>query len=213
LRPDDDRARVARADLGELGGSVYAPREDTELLLPFARAGPGRSVLDIGTGSGRLALEAARSGSRAVATDRNPAALQVVRRAALSEGLHVDLVRTDLADGLGRFDRIVANPPYLPTRREERDPDPWVNLALDGGPDGCHVLRRIVAILPDHLAPRGRAFLLTSSRQSPGALASIRGAWTGEGGGCRVVAGRSLEGERLDVWELTVSGLPTRSVP
>ncbi len=203
MRPDDERGRIAGRSGGEPPGPVYPPREDTALLLPFARAGPGRSVLDIGTGSGRLAVEAARSGSLAVATDRNPAALRAARRAARTEGLNVALVRTDLARGLGRFDRIVANPPYLPTAPEQRDPDPWVNLALDGGPDGCQVLRRIVATVPDHLAARGRAYLLTSSRQSSEALAEIGRAWDGRGGRRRVVASRSLEGERLDVWELS----------
>jgi release factor glutamine methyltransferase len=194
--------------------AVYPEREDTLLLAPFARAGPGRSVLDIGTGSGRLALEAARSGSTpVVATDRNPAALHELRRRARAEGVVVEGVRTDLASGLGRFDRVVSNPPYLPTRIRERDPDRWVNLALDGGPDGCAVLRRIVTRVEQHLRPGGRAYLLVSDRQSPRSLAGIRDSWRRRGGEVRVVAERQLAGERLGVWELRVRAGPATLTP
>jgi release factor glutamine methyltransferase len=189
--------------------SVYPEREDTELLVPFARAGPGVRLLDLGTGNGRLALEAARSGSRVTASDLNPHALRLVRERARMEGLRVVVVRTDLARGLGRFDRIVANPPYLPTRAAERDPDPWANLALDGGPDGCRVLRRIVRALPAHLAHGASAYVLVSSVQDPEALARIRRRWTVVGGRVRSVAHRVLEGERLEVWRLDLAR-PTR---
>ncbi len=181
--------------------AVYPEREDTLLLVPFARAGPGRSVLDLGTGNGRLALEAARSGSTVVATDRNPEALRALRARALAERLRLEVVRTDLARGTGRFDRIVANPPYLPTSPAERDPDPWVNLALDGGPDGCRILRAIATGLPRHLRVGGRAYVLTSDRQDRRSLATIRARWRGRGGTVRVVARRPLEGEGLEVWE------------
>ncbi|EQD56766.1 methyltransferase, partial [mine drainage metagenome] len=74
-------------------------------------------------------------------------ALGRLRRSAKAEHLDLETVRTDLARGLGRFDRILANPPYLPTRTEDRDPDPWQNLALDGGPDGTSTTERILAQL------------------------------------------------------------------
>jgi release factor glutamine methyltransferase len=180
--------------------SVYPPREDSFLLLPFANVAPGTSVLEVGTGAGAVALAAARCGARVVATDRNPEALRWVRAAARAERLDVATVRTDLAAGLGRFDRILANPPYLPTRPAERDPDRWANLALDGGPDGCQVFARLVRSLPDHLALGGSAYVVGSSLQDPRALAAIRAEWRGRGGDQAVVAERRLEGERLVVW-------------
>ena len=194
-----------RRTVPEDGRGVYPPREDTFLLLPFARVAPGVAVLEIGTGSGLLALEAARSGGRVVATDLNRAALTRLRRLATAESLPVTPVRTDLARGLGAFDRVLANPPYLPTRPEERDPDPAHNLALDGGPDGLRVTRRLVAELPVHLRPRGEAYLVVSSRQDPDGLARIRAVWSGHG---RVdeAAERRLEGETLRVWRLARSG-------
>lgn len=192
---------------------VYPEREDTRLLVRFARAGPGRSVLDLGTGNGRLALEAARSGAITVATDLNPFALRAVRHAARVGRLDVTVVRTDLARGLGRFDRVVANPPYLPTRRRERDPDRWTNLALDGGPDGCRVLRRIVRTLPSHLRPDGAAFVLVSSVQRRSALERIRTAWRARGGVVATVARRRLEGETLEVWRWTRAVRPRAATP
>ena len=181
---------------------VYPPREDTLLLLPFAHVARGSWFLEVGAGSGLAALTAARCGARVVATDLNPHALRGLRQEAGVQGLDVFVVRTDLARGLGRFDRVIANPPYLPTRPEERDPDRWHNLALDGGPDGCRVTARLVPELAGHLRPGGEAFLLVSSRQDAKSLARIRKEWTDPGGAVEVVASRDLEGERLDVWRL-----------
>ena len=187
--------------------SVYPVREDTFLLLPFARSAKGLRLLEVGCGTGRAALDAARAGARVVATDLNPAAVRSVRAAAKTERLDVAVVRADLARGLGRFDRVLVNPPYLPTRPSERDPDRWHNLALDGGPDGARVTRRIARLLPGLLTPNGRAYLVVSSRQDPEALRRIRERWVRAGGSVKSVASRDLPGERLEVWELRLAAL------
>ena len=184
--------------------SVYPPREDSFLLVPFAAVASGTSLIEVGAGSGLAALEAARRGARVVATDRNPEALRQLRARALAERLDLSVVRTNLAAGLGRFDRLLANPPYLPTRPEERDPDRWTNIALDGGLDGCRVLARLVHDLPDHLAPGGAAYVVGSSLQAGRALAAIVAEWKDRGGDQEVVADRWLEGERLFVWRFSL---------
>lgn len=184
--------------------SVYPPREDTFLLLPFTRLAPGRRLLEVGAGNGTAALAAARRGTRVVATDLNPFALRRLRARARAERLPLDAVRTDLARGLGRFDRVLANPPYLPTRPDERDPDRWQNLALDGGTDGCRVLARLVLALPDHLAPGADAYVVVSSRQDARRRDAIRRGWLARGGRWSVVAERRFEGERLHVWRLSL---------
>ncbi|MHB1931647.1 MAG: HemK2/MTQ2 family protein methyltransferase [Thermoplasmata archaeon] len=191
----DDRAEPA----------IYPIREDTMLLRPWAEADPGSWFLEIGTGNGLLALTAARRGARTVATDLNPAALRRLAGRARAERLPLVAVRTDLAAGLGRFDRIVANPPYLPTPPESPDPDWGDRLALDGGPDGCRVTARIVECLNEHLRPGGRGYLLVSSVQAADRLDQIRERYCAQGDRIRPVAERRLEGERLSVWELSPS--------
>ena len=193
----------------------YPPREDTALLAPFAGSvRRGDRVVDVGTGNGALALAAARAGGHVVATDVNPFALHRLSAIARSEGVRLEAVRADLLRGLRRFDRILANPPYLPTRPSQRDPDRWQNAALDGGPDGCRVTARLWGQLARHLAPRGVAFLLVSSLQSPGRLRRLRGQWTARGGSVTRVARRTLAGETLEVWAIRSGavGRTTRGV-
>jgi release factor glutamine methyltransferase len=187
---------------------VYPPREDSLLLLPFAEAPPGSRVLEVGCGAGQASLAAARAGSRVVATDRNRAALAWVRDRAREQGLRVDVVRTDLARGLGRFDVVLANPPYLPTPADLPGEDAGDRLALDGGPDGTRVLARLVRDLADHLTATGRAYLIVSSVQSTTAVAGVLRAWRDGGGRTRRVAERALGGERLEVLELTRAERP-----
>jgi release factor glutamine methyltransferase len=189
---------------GDSSPPIYPAREDTLLLLPFARIPRGRRLLEVGTGAGEVALEAARGGARVVATDLNPHALRQLVRRARAEGLPLEVVRTDLARGLGRFDRVVFNPPYLPTRPEERDPNRWHNLALDGGPDGSRVAVRWIADLAEHLTPGGEGFLLVSTIQSESGRAELRETWRKQGGTVDVVDERPLEGERLGVWRLVL---------
>jgi HemK-related putative methylase len=191
-------------DVSGLPASVYPPGADTFLLISALRelTVPCRA-LEIGCGSGAVSLELARRGAGVVATDVNPEALQHLRRAAARDHLPIGLVRTDLAAGLGRFDVVVANPPYLSTPVGFRDPDPWVRRAVDGGPDGCDVLERIVGSLPDHLVPRATAYIVVSSLQSPSRREQIWSQWRDRGGAIDQVEHQSLEGESLDVLRFT----------
>ena len=197
-RPDTAETPGPTAPAG--AAAVYPPRADSLLLLPFAAVRPGSWFLEVGCGAGEAALAAARAGARVVATDRNPHAVRLVRDRAAAEGLEVAAIRTDLARGLGRFDRVVFNPPYLPTTAAERDPDPWHNLALDGGPDGTGPTVRWVADLGEHLRPGGAGFVVVSSREAPVPLARAAARWRARGGSVEPVADRSFEGERLEIW-------------
>lgn len=182
--------------------SVYPPREDTELLRPFADGSAGLLVLEVGTGSGIVAERAAATGARVVASDLNRAALASLRRRAHAAGSSLEVVRADLLNGLGRFDRILFNPPYLPTPPGAEDPDPSTDRALNGGPDGWSVTARFLDQLPHHLRPGGRAYLLVSTLQDPERGSRLRANWRARGGSVMTVADRPLEGERLQVWEL-----------
>ena len=149
----------------EIDGPVYPVREDSLLLTRHSTARPEEEVLEIGCGRGVAALSAARIAKRVVATDLNPFALKALRAEARRQRLLVEPIRTDLATGLGKFDLVLCNPPYLPTPPEARDEDRWTDLALNGGKDGCETFGRVVDALEEHLRPKGRALVVVSSLQ------------------------------------------------
>ena len=183
---------------------IYPIREDSQMLLPFADVAAGTSLLEVGCGRGIAALAAARCGAQVVATDLNPYALRRLASIARIEGLDLLAVRTDLASGTGRFDRVLSNPPYLPTPPGARDPDRWHDLALNGGADGCDVTARLIGSFAYHLNPGGSAYLVVSSRQFGPRLELLRAAWIELGGVQKTVARSVLGGEHLEIWELTI---------
>jgi release factor glutamine methyltransferase len=99
---------------------VLIPRPETEHIVEVALEAllpPAPRILDVGTGSGILAVTLALEipGARVVATDLSPAALAVAARNARQLGAAVSLINTDLTMGLdlSRFDLVVSNPPYV----------------------------------------------------------------------------------------------------
>ncbi len=134
---------------------VLIPRPETEILLEEAVKliePAGLPVLDVGTGSGILALSLARKfpGLEIVATDISPAALALARKN--SEGLgNIRHIECDLLEEKSlpeRFQMIVANLPYIPTGQIEglmREVRHEPRLALDGGADGLDLIRRLIA--------------------------------------------------------------------
>ena len=181
---------------------VYAPREDSYLLGSAARVDPGERVLELGCGAGLAALAAARSGARVTASDLNPFALRAVASAASAMALEVQCVRTDLFDGLGAFDVVLCNPPYLPSVPGEEDPDRWHELALNGGADGQEWLRRFLRALPDHLKLQGRAYVIFAQVRSPQVPPEFPRSILGESWDQEPIAHREVPGERLAVFEL-----------
>lgn len=143
---------------------VLIPRPETEHVVEVALAtAPGaRRVLDVGTGSGILAVTLQlESGAETWATDLSPAAAVVAAENARRLGSHVEIAVCDLMQALasGSMDLIVSNPPYVPVtqreglQREVRDWEP--HLALFAGPTGFDVYDRIVADAPRVLRPGG----------------------------------------------------------
>ena len=146
---------------------VFQPLSDSYMLaehLRRERLGPGVSVLDLCTGSGLLAVLAAKSGASTVATDVSRRALFSARLNAGLRGVSVTALRGDLFAPVAgrRFDVIVSNPPYLPHPDEEL-PQRGPTRAWDAGPGGRAFLDRICAEVADHLEPGGALLMIHSS--------------------------------------------------
>lgn len=143
---------------------VLIPRADTEILVEKALAWmkPGARVLDIGTGSGAIAVSLAKLGRQAqvTAVDVSDRALEIARRNAERNGAAVEFVKSDCFSALkGRkYDMIVSNPPYI-SEDEMRVLMPEVTrepeLALFGGADGLDFYRRISREAPEYLNEGG----------------------------------------------------------
>jgi release factor glutamine methyltransferase len=144
---------------------VLIPRPETELLVELALARlPNRAgrVLDLGTGSGAIAVALAHAAPDAelVATDASAAALEVARENARRYGASIRFTRGDWFAGLAgeRFDVIVSNPPYVArgdAHLQEGDLRFEPEEALVGGADGLEAIRAIVAGAAAHLVPGG----------------------------------------------------------
>ncbi|WP_225726340.1 MULTISPECIES: HemK2/MTQ2 family protein methyltransferase [unclassified Nocardia] len=147
--------------------TVYRPQADTWLLAAAmcgAALPPGGSVLDICTGSGVLAIHAARLGAGSVtAVDLSRAAIAATRLNGRLHGVRLELLRGDFAEAVAgrRFDVVVANPPYVPSAAEP--PALGRAVAWDAGSDGRAVLDRLCLKLPTMLAADGIALLVQSA--------------------------------------------------
>ncbi len=201
----DWESRVARAAEGEplayltgqrefcgldfaVDARVLVPRPETELLIDLARAGrPPRRWVDVGTGSGILAvtLAAAYPATHGVAIDLSAGALAVARANATRHRVagRLRFVQGDLLSALAAgtlpFDLLVANLPYIPSAGLDRLPglkhEP--HLALDGGPDGLALIGRLLTQAPRVMAPGGRLLLEIEDTSGAAAVALARAAF------------------------------------
>jgi release factor glutamine methyltransferase len=172
----------------EVTPDVLIPRPETELLVEKAIAwlqeSPvRRTIADVGTGSGAIAISIAVNvpDARVLATDISHKTLEVAQKNAIKFGVinQIDFVQCDLLpphiESLPtelHFDLICANLPYIPTATLYklsifgREP----TLALDGGTDGLDIIRRLLDIAPEWLAPNGMILLEIESTRGIQAL-------------------------------------------
>ena len=174
---------------------VYAPAEDTFLLLSAVEVERGEKALEMGCGSGIISLHMAKTGALVTAVDTDERAVEATRNSASMNGLEIRVVRSDLFEAVtDRFDLIVFNPPYL--RGEVRGQE---DLCWAGGEDGVRLTARFLDETRAHLESRGRILLLISDDMEPEALGRALTGWNVE-----TVASKTLFFEELRVLRLTL---------
>ncbi len=147
--------------------AVLVPRPETEVLIELALSvippGQAPSILDLGTGSGIIAvtLKTRRPRAQVVATDLDPGCLELARSNAAKHGADIEFIASDWYRDLPRgrrFHIIVSNPPYVAADHPflaEGDLPAEPELALTPGPRGLEALEIIIAQAPDYLLASG----------------------------------------------------------
>ena len=155
--------------------AVLIPRPETEHLVEAVqtRVPPKASILDVGTGSGAIAIALAHllPAASLTAVDLSPEALAVARQNAQTNSVTIHFQQSDLLASLPPdqlFDAIVSNPPYIPESEplhpQVRAHEP--HTALFAGPDGLALYRRLIPQALEHLKPNGLLALEIGHNQS-----------------------------------------------
>ena len=186
----------------EVTPAVLVPRPETELLVDLALARKPASLLDLGTGSGAIALALKRHlpSARVVAADASAEALAVAQRNAARLGLDIEwrLGRWFAPLAGERFEGIVCNPPYVAVGDPHLAALPFEpRLALLAGADGLDAIRLVAREAPAHLVPGGWLLLEHGMGQNEAVRALLEAAgleteagWPDLAGIPRVAGGR-----------------------
>ena len=162
----------------DVNKKVLTPRMETEILveqvLKAEKNFKNPTILDLGTGSGAIAVSIAKNCEATItAIDVSKMALATAEANAKKNDVKIEFLHSNLFDGLKRkrkFDIIVSNPPYIPTKEIEkldknvRECDPV--LALDGGENGLDFYREIISNAPDRLNNGGLLFFEVGKGQA-----------------------------------------------
>lgn len=135
---------------------VYDPSDDTYLLLEAVRDKKDLKALDMGCGTGIIAIYLAKQGCKVTAADINDLALQNTKFNAEMNEVRIEIIKSNLFSNIkGRFDLIVFNPPYLPTKNED--------VSWDGGEEGIEVIREFLKNAHKHLEKNGEIYVVMST--------------------------------------------------
>lgn len=171
-----DRARIDKSDSPTKGKGtelrydpaltiveckdVYPPGDDTMLLLGSIDVTKGEEILEIGCGSGMICVHCAAVGAEVTAADINENAVRCTLQNARRNGVHVNVVLSDLFSSISsKYDQIIFNPPYLPGHETDA-----LALSWSGGKGGVEVLDRFLRDSPGFLKLGGRITVVVSSR-------------------------------------------------
>ena len=155
----------------EINDKVYDPCEDTFLLIESIRIKKNDFVFEIGTGCGIISLECARIGAKVISSDINPYAIQTAKKNFFNNMSKlkgkIEFRQGDLFSVLKKdekFDVIIFNPPYLPTKPKDKIGKPgWIDIALNGGYDGLQLTKRFIKSINIYLKKTGIAYFVFSS--------------------------------------------------
>ena len=137
---------------------IYEPAEDTYLLLDNIKC--GKRVLDMGTGSGIIAIECAKQGAKVVAVDIDEEAIRHLKKIADEENLNIQAVLSNLFENVeGKYDTIIFNPPYLPGDAENIKDLQWAG----GGEHGDEIILRFLDEAKNYLDENGEIYIVLSS--------------------------------------------------
>ncbi len=140
----------------EIPNEVYYPREDSLLMAKAIEGLAKGKCLDMGTGSGFLAIVMARQGAAVTAADIDQHAIRTAKTNAALNGARINVIRSDLFSNVkGSYDFIAFNAPYLPARGE--------SLQWSGGKTGRAVIKRFLSGAGNHLKKDGTVLLAISS--------------------------------------------------
>lgn len=135
----------------------YSPSEDSFLIQKHTKefCTPESIVLDLGTGSGILAFEAASKARQVVACDINKEVIDKLKK--INKTSNIKFIKSDLFSKItGKFDLIIFNPPYLPVKKIKY-------VDLDGGKNGTEIIERFLKDARKYLKKEGKILILTSS--------------------------------------------------
>jgi len=144
---------------------VYEPREDTFMIEKEVRRYSRGRVLDMGTGTGVLAIEASQKADYVIGVDINKDALDYAKKKAKAMGIeNIKFVYSDLFSYFkrypDRFDLIIFNPPYLPEKKAEPKK---LKLQISGGKKGYEILEKFFSEAGDYLAMDGKILVVFST--------------------------------------------------
>ena len=142
--------------------TVYTPGEDSRLLKDFISGLDlqGKKALDMGTGSGVIAVKMAEKGASVMAADINPEALEEVEERANQAKVKIKTVESDLFENIeAKYDIVTFNPPYIPGEQGIGDEEIW-----RGGETGVEIARSFLEQVDDYLSEGGEVYLILSSR-------------------------------------------------
>ncbi len=149
--------------------NVYDPAEDSFLFAENLDVGKNERVLEIGTGSGILAILASRQASEVLAVDLNPYAIHCANQNAKLNKVSgkILFIRSDLLSSIrpaAKFDLILFNAPYVPS--EENELDSWLGYSWYGGITGRQVMDRFISQASKYLQKSGKILFMQSTLTS-----------------------------------------------